>query len=257
MTDVIFLPGILAPAEVRYRPLLDRLPGVNALLKDLEIYATDQPPPDYSVDDEIRGIDAVADQAGLRQFHLYGYSAGAACALAYATAHPQRVLSLALDEPATDFTPADRADPAYQEIDATTALPAPASVAAFMRLQVAPGVAPPAPPDGPPPKWMANRPAALPVGAQALRQHHVDPAAYAAFTQPVLFTFGSLTNPRWRVMRDRLQDYFPAFTSQEFEGLHHLNTSHQAEPDRTAKILMNFWHTPPSPSPLAPEPAKA
>jgi hypothetical protein len=44
-------------------------------------------------------------------------------------------------------------------------------------------------------------------------------------------------------MRDRLQAYFPAFTSQEFEGLHHLNTSHQAEPDRTAKILMNFWHT--------------
>ena len=243
MTDVIFLPGAITPAEVGYRPLLDRLPGVNALLKDLEIYATDRPAPDYSVDDEIRGIDAVADQAGLRQFHLYGHSAGAACALAYAAAHPQRVLSLALNEPATDFTPADRADPGSQEIDATTALPAPASVAAFMRAMVAPGVTPPAPPDGPPPPWMANRPAALPALAQALRQYRLDPAAYAAFTRPVLFTFGSLTNPRWRAMRDRLQGYFPAFTSQEFEGLHHLNTSHQAEPDRTAKILMNFWHT--------------
>ena len=156
----------------------------------------------------------------------------------------QRVLSLALNEPATDFTPADRADPGSQEIDATTALPAPASVAAFMRAVVAPGVTPPARPDGPPPPWMANRPAALPALAQALRQYRLDPAAYAAFTRPVLFTFGSLTNPRWRAMRDRLQAYFPAFTSQEFEGLHHLNTSHQAEPDRTVKILMNFWHTP-------------
>jgi hypothetical protein len=82
-------------------------------------------------------------------------------------------------------------------------------------------------------KWMATRLAALPVLAQALRQHHGDPAACTAFVRPVLFTFGSLTNPRWRVMRDRLQNYFPAFTSQEFKGLHRLNTSHQAEPDRT------------------------
>jgi pimeloyl-ACP methyl ester carboxylesterase len=248
MTDVVFLPGVIAPAEVRYRPLLDRLNGVHALLKDLEIYAWDQPPADYRVDDEIRGIDTAADKAGLGQFHLYGHSAGAACALAYMTAHPERVLSLALDEPATDFTSADRADPCYQEMDAATALPAPASIAAFMRLMVAPGVAPPAPPDGPPPKWMSKRPAAMRVLAQALRQHHVDPAAYPAFPRPVLFTFGSLTHPRWRAMRDRLQASFPAFTSQEFEGLHHLHTSHQAVPDRTAKILMKFWRTQGSPA---------
>jgi pimeloyl-ACP methyl ester carboxylesterase len=247
MTDVVFLPGIIAPAEARYRPLLDRLQGVNTLLKDLEIYASDQPPADYAVNDEIHGIHTAADQAGLAQFHLYGHSAGAACALAYATAHPERVLSLALDEPTTDFTPADRADPCYQEMDAATALPPSESVAAFLRLLAGPGVVPPAPPAGPPPEWMSKRPAALRVLAPALRQHHVDPADYAAFERPVLFTFGSLTNPRWRVMRDRLQAYFPAFTSQQFEGLHHLNTSHQAEPDRTAALLMNFWRAPRSP----------
>jgi len=43
MTDVIFLPGILASAEVRYRALRNRLPGVNALLKDLEIFAGSRP----------------------------------------------------------------------------------------------------------------------------------------------------------------------------------------------------------------------
>jgi hypothetical protein len=46
MTDVIFLPGI------------------NALLKDLEIFAAGRPSSGYSVDDEIRGVDAAADQAG-------------------------------------------------------------------------------------------------------------------------------------------------------------------------------------------------
>ena len=176
MTDVIFLPGVLAPAGVRYRPLLDRLPGVNALLKDLEIFAAGQPSPGYCVDDEIRGIDSAADQAGLGQFHLYGYSAGAACALAYAATRPQRVLSLALDEPATDFTPADRADPARQDMDAATALPAPASVATFMRRVVASGVTPPAPPGGQPPEWIASRAAALHLAALALQQYQVDPA---------------------------------------------------------------------------------
>jgi hypothetical protein len=163
------------------------------------------------------------------------------------TVHPERVLSLALDKPATDFTPDDRADSYYREMDAATALPQPQAVAAFLRPLVAPEVAPPAPPAGPPPRWMSKRPAALRVFGQALRQHHVDLAAYAAFARPVLFTFGSLTNPRWRVMRDRLQAYLPTFTPQEFEGLHHLNPSHQAEPARTAALLMNFWRAAPSP----------
>jgi pimeloyl-ACP methyl ester carboxylesterase len=148
VTDVIFLPGILASAGVRYRPVLDRLPGVNALLKDLKIFAAGKPAPGYCVDDEIRGIDTAADQAGPGQFQLYRDSAGAACALAYAATRPQRVLSLALDEPATDFTPAGRADPARQQMDAPAALPAPESVAAFMRRVVAPGVTPPTPPGG-------------------------------------------------------------------------------------------------------------
>lgn len=241
MTDVIFLPGIIAPAGVRYRPLLERLPGIRALPRELEIYAADEPPAGYSVRDEIRGIGAAADRAGLDRFHLYGHSGGAACALAYVAAHPERVLSLAVDEPATDFTPEDLADPYWREIDAAAALPGPAALAAFLRLQVAPGVEPPAPPAGPPPPWMSRRPAAIRVFGQVLRQHQVDPGAYAAYPRPVLFTFGSLTHPRWRVMRDRLQACFPAFRSEEFAGLHHLNTSHQAEPDRTAALLTSFW----------------
>jgi hypothetical protein len=42
-------------------------------------------------------------------------------------------------------------------------------------------------------------------------------------------------------MRDRLEELFPDFTSERFDGIHHLNTSHQAEPERVAKLLKKFW----------------
>jgi hypothetical protein len=42
-------------------------------------------------------------------------------------------------------------------------------------------------------------------------------------------------------MQTRLAGWFPDFTGEVFEGLHHLNTSHQAEPDRVAATLVPFW----------------
>jgi len=42
-------------------------------------------------------------------------------------------------------------------------------------------------------------------------------------------------------MQQRLGGLFPDFTGEVFEGLHHLNTSHQAEPDRVATTLRQFW----------------
>lgn len=241
MTEVIFLPGIIAPAGVRYGPLLERLPGIDALLKDLEVYAEDRSSPTYSTQDEVDAIEALAEGRGLSRFHLYAHSGGGACALAYLAAHPERLRSVAIDEPATDFTQADQADPYWKEVDAAAALPGPQAVGAFLRLQVAQGVEVPPPPSGPPPPWLAKRPLGMRTFANALRRHHVELSSYSGFRAPVLFTFGSLTHPRWRAMRDRLQALFPDFTSEEFAGLHHLNTSHQAQPDRTAELLTKFW----------------
>ena len=241
MKDVLFLPGGIAPAEVRYRPFLNYLPGISPLLKDLEVYAGEAPPTGYSVQTEVDGIAGAADRAGWDRFHIYAHSGGAACALAFVASHPERVLSLAVDEPASDFTPADRADPYWTEIDDAVKVPGPRSVAAFLQLQVAPGVELSGPPDGPPPAWMAKRPAGMAALANALRNHRVDPASYSKFDGPVLFTFGSLTHPRWQVMRDRLKGLFRDFTSEEFEGLHHLNTCHQAEPARTAELVTKLW----------------
>ena len=241
MPDVILLPGIIAPAARRFRLLLEERGGVDAILKDLEVYAGDEPAPDYAIETEIAGIAAAAERAGFERFHLYGHSGGGACALAFAAVHPERLLSLAVDEPATDFSHEDRSDPYFDEFAAAEALPGREAVAAFLRLQVAPGVELPPPPEGDPPPWMASRPAGIRAFLRAIAGHRVDPARYEAFGAPVLYTHGSMSHPRWAAMRDRLASRFPAFSSELFDGLHHLNTSHQAEPGRTAALLRAHW----------------
>src|SRR5207302_2005103 len=64
-----------------------------------------------------------------------------------------RVLSLAVDEPASDFTDDGDAVYGWPEFDGALLLPPAESTAAFMRLQVADDVILPAPPAGNPPPW--------------------------------------------------------------------------------------------------------
>jgi pimeloyl-ACP methyl ester carboxylesterase len=239
--NVFLLPGIVAPAAVRYAPLLECLPGLEPVPKDLEVYAGVSPPDSYSIAVEIQGIDRAASAAGFDRFHLYGHSGGGAVALAYTAAHPERVLSLAVDEPASDFTEADFADAAWARLDEAATLPDRESMRRFLALQLAPGVDPPQPPPGPPPPWMATRPAGMRALVAALRTHRVDSAAYTAFAGPVYYSFGSLSNARWVAMKERLSKAFPDFTAERYEGLHHLHTSHQAAPERVAQRLLEIW----------------
>jgi len=235
----MLLPGIIAPAAIRYEPLLERLTDADTVLKDLEVYRSDAPPPDYSIGREIEGVARAADAAGWARFHLYGHSGGGAVALAFAAAHPTRVLSLAVDEPAYDFTEAMRAD--MTEFAAVESLPREQRMRAFLRLQVSSAVELPPPPEGPPPEWMGRRPAGIDAFIEALDRHPRLEEEYRSFRSPVLFTWGSLTHPRWDGMRERLGQLFPDFTAERFDGLHHLNTSHQAEPDRVAGLLRELW----------------
>jgi pimeloyl-ACP methyl ester carboxylesterase len=103
---VILLPGIIMPAADRYSALIKELGAdVNATTKDLEVYRLPEPPSGYSIETEIAGISRTAREHGFDRFHLYGHSAGGAISIAFAAAYPDRLLSLALDEPAMDFTP--------------------------------------------------------------------------------------------------------------------------------------------------------
>src|SRR5215831_7039429 len=98
---VIFLPGIIAPAAIRFGPLLEQLPGARAIVHDLAVYDSDAPPADYSVSTELDALDRVADTAGLDRFHIFGHSGGGAVALAYAAQRGERLVSMAVDEPAS------------------------------------------------------------------------------------------------------------------------------------------------------------
>jgi pimeloyl-ACP methyl ester carboxylesterase len=147
----MLLPGIIAPAAIRYEALIARLPDVKSLPKDLEVYASDAPPSDYSIALEVGGVDRAADEAGFERFHLYGHSGGGAVALAYAAARPERLLSLAVDEPAYDFTKEAYAD--LDEFRPLASLPVPERMRAFMKLQVSPAVELAPPPEGPPLGW--------------------------------------------------------------------------------------------------------
>ena len=101
----ILLPGSVLPAAPAYGALVAALherlgDTVEAVPKDLEVYAGPTPPDDYSLDTEVDGVVRTARELGWDSFHLVGYSGGGASALAVAARHPEMRESLALLEPA-------------------------------------------------------------------------------------------------------------------------------------------------------------
>lgn len=238
---VIFLPGIVMPAVLRYAPLIKELgDSARALAKELAIYAAANPLAGYAIEREVDDISRAADAAGFDRFHLYGHSAGGACALAYVTTHPERVLSLALDEPASDFSPEDQSV-LRRDLDGIADLPASEKISAFLQLTLAPGVELPLPPAGAPPEWMANRPAGIDAFGAALLRYRLPQEHLRDFDRTVYYSHGSLSHSRWAAMRDRLAGIFPDFTADLYEGVHHLCTSHQREPARVASALRRHW----------------
>ena len=173
--DAILLPGGIMPAELAYADLLAAFDDdVHARPKELEVYlGPDVPPPGYTEGTEIEGVDRVAGEANLDRFHLVGYSAGGAAALAYAIAHPDRLRSLTLAEPAwagTEGSTEEEVAATQRPIDAI-GLPPEQILPAFIRAQLEDGVEPPPPPDGPPPVWMRSRPPGIAAIAPAFQAH--------------------------------------------------------------------------------------
>src|SRR5437868_6483682 len=94
---VISLPGGIMPAALRYAPLKSAVTGeAEVHTKDLEVYAGDAAPPDYRIEMELAGLSAFADSLKADRFHLVGYSGGGFVSLAFAAAHPERLMSLAV-----------------------------------------------------------------------------------------------------------------------------------------------------------------
>lgn len=241
---VIFLPGILMPAALRYEPLLEVLGDVDAVTKDLEVYrGSSVPPSGYSLEVELEGIARAADERGFDRFHLHGHSAGGACALAFTAVHPERVLTLAIDEPATDFSPEDLHE--IREVFLPMLELAPEELGReFVRTMLREGATPPPRPEGPPPPWMADRPAGMAAFIRALSDADVPVDRLRTFDRPVYYSYGSLSNETWERKAKRLADVFPNITVELYEGLSHMNTPHVAEPERVAAALRRLWGRP-------------
>ena len=238
---MILLPGSVLPADAAYGALVASL-GSDAepVVKDLEVYAAAEPPPDYSLDHEVAGVLREADQRSWERFHLIGYSGGGAAALAFAARFPDRLWSLALLEPAWagnwDLSSAEQA--LWREFEGLRGLPPEQFMPGFMRLGVKPGVELPSPPPGEPPPWMAKRPAGINAFMRTFETYDLDREALREFRRPVYFALGGLSNPdQYAEIAKRLGAVFPDFTVELFEERHHFDPPHRIEPDRLANSL--------------------
>src|SRR5688500_10769316 len=69
MFRAMLLPGIVLPAELAYGALIAALgPDVDAVAKDLEVYATPEPPGDYSLEVEVAGVLRESNARGCSDF---------------------------------------------------------------------------------------------------------------------------------------------------------------------------------------------
>ena len=111
-----------------------------------------------------------------------------------------------------------------------------------MRLQLAPGVEPAPPPEGPPPPWMAKRPAGIRAFLRRVRRGDLDLEALRAFDRPVYFALGGRSNPDYYGrMAERFAAIFPDFTLETFPERHHFDPPHRIEPERLANSLLALW----------------
>lgn len=233
------------PARLAYADLIEALGSdVEAVAKELELYAGPEPPAGYTLGHEIDGILRTASGAGFERFHLVGYSGGGASSLAFAAVQPDRLLSLALIEPAwlgnEGLGPEERA--VWREFARIMELPSDQLMPAFVAKQLAPGVEPPPPPAGPPPPWMATRPAGLRTFLQTFLNSDLDVGRLRTFAKPVLFVLGGRSNPNYyRCEAERAREIFPNFTLEVFEERHHFDPPHRIEPERTADVLRDLW----------------
>jgi pimeloyl-ACP methyl ester carboxylesterase len=242
---VILLPGGILPADLAYGALIDALgDDVDAVAKDLELYSGDDLPHDYSLGDEVAGVLREADARGWERLHLVGYSGGGAAALAVAATYPERLLSLGLLEPAWagDWEQGEAERAVWRELERLEELPPHEFIAAFVRLELRPGVPPPEPAPGAPPPWMATRPAGIRALMRAFKTVDLDRESLSRFGRPVYYALGGLSNPdMYGELAERLSRAFADFTLEVFEERHHFDPPHRIEPERLGRSLRTVW----------------
>ena len=241
---VLFLPGGVTPVAPSYAPLLDVLgEDVDPILKELEVYASDAPPPGYSIALEVEALRERADAEGLGQFDLVAFSGGGAIALSFAARHPDRLRTLAMFEPANvpgAWDDDERRD--FHELRAAMdGAPPERRIAEFTRLQIREGVEPPSPPPGPPPPWMAKRPAGLDALMRAFEVDDVERSALTRCRFPVYLAYGLLTAEFMVHRVQLLSTLLPDLWIEAYPGVHHFGPPQRTQPGHYAASLRELW----------------
>jgi pimeloyl-ACP methyl ester carboxylesterase len=241
---VIALPGGVMPAALRYGALASALGDeVELHSKDLEVYAGPEPPREYSVAMEVAALGRFADSLKLDRFHLLGYSGGGFVSLAFAGAHPGRLRSLALFEPASvpGKLSAEEAEFDSRLRAAVKGLEGADFMRAFITIQLRPGIAAPPPPPGPPPPWMQTRPAGIAALMKAFGAHPFERAWLRECRFPVFLAHCDQTGEQEEVRAGVLGRLLPDVHIRRFDGVHHFVPPEQIYTPEHVAELMNLW----------------
>lgn len=242
--QVVALPGGVMPAAIRYASLQAAVKdAADFHMKDLEVYATDEPPADYGIEKEVAALAAFADSLKLPRFHLVGYSGGGFVSLAFAGTYPDRLLSLAVFEPARIPGPLGPEESALARRlkAAVTGLQGPDFMRAFTDIQVRPGAQLPPPPPGAPPPWMAKRPAGIGAMMQAFDRFEFDRERFRKCNFPVFYGYGDQTAEMVEIQAGILARLCPDITVRRFAGIHHFVPAEQIYMPEHVRALRDLW----------------
>jgi pimeloyl-ACP methyl ester carboxylesterase len=179
---------------------------------------------------------------GLDRFHLVGYSGGGFVSLAFAGAHPERLLSLALFEPASvpgKLSPEEARLDSHLR-DGLTGLSGAEFMRAFVGLQLRTGVEAPAP-TGPPAPWMRNRPAGIAAMMAAFPEHQFDRQRLRACRFPVFLGYGDLTGEQEELMASILAQLLGDIHVRRFTGIHHFMAPEQIYTSEHVRAMRDLW----------------
>jgi len=235
---VLWISPDTDPAGKATGRFAERVAGfADVRLKELEVWRLPLQTP-YHLAVEVGGVERAARDAGFGRFHLVGFSAGATVAIATAVADPERVLSLAVYEPATIGD--DDWDPVEVDwrpaIAAALALPPDQAVAAFRRLLMRPGLDPPRSRSASPAWDERDRRLEAMIAKTGLTSTEL-----AAVHAPALSMFGGLSHPRFRALAGRMAAVMPRAKVREFAQRSHFSPPHRDAPEELEDVLRQFW----------------
>ena len=242
------------PAAMRYASLKAALGAeVEMHIKDLEVYARDEPPPDYSIGQEVAALAAFADSLKLERFHLLGYSGGGFVSLAFAGTYPERLLSLAVFEPARvpGKLTLREATLDRQLRRALAGKTGPEFMRIFVTQQLRQGVEAP-PSSGPPPPWMGKRPAGLAAMLNAFGSYEFERSQLRNCNFPVFYGYGDQTTEMVGLQAEVLGGLLPDIRIRRFAGMHHFVPPEQIYTPEHIEGLRELWDTDKAPSPTLP-----